>query len=80
MINLILKLPLTRLIQNGFTGEVKTGEARKAGFSWFLVHFNLDLQNDFMLQCLNLRKIDEIETGISRTKEALNLIYELGCT
>jgi len=37
-----------------------------------LVHFNPDLQNGFTLQCLNLRKIDEAEAGISRAKEALN--------
>ena len=72
MINLILKSPLTRLIQNGFIGEAKAGEARKAGFSWLLVHFNPDLQNGFTLQCLDLRKIDEAETGINRAKEALN--------
>jgi len=61
------KSPLARLIQNGFTGEV-----RKTGFFRLLVHFNSGLQNGFTLQCLNLRKIDEAETGISRAKEALN--------
>ena len=66
-----IKPPLARLIQNGFTGEAKAGEARKTGFSWLLVHFNPDLQNDFTLQCLDLRKIDEAEAGISRAKEAL---------
>jgi len=64
---------LARLIQNGFTGETKAGEARKTGFSWLLVHFNLGLQNGFTLQCLDLRKIDEAEAGISRAKEALSL-------
>ena len=34
------KPPLPRLIQNGFTGEDKAGEARKTGFSRLLVHFN----------------------------------------
>jgi len=62
---------LARLIQNGFTGEVKAGETRKTGFSRLLVHFNSGLQNDFTLQCLNLCKIDEAEAGISRAKETL---------
>jgi len=62
---------LTRLIQNGFTGEAKVGEARKTGFFRLLVHFNPSLQNGFLLQCLDLRKIDE--DGISRAKEALRL-------
>ena len=35
-----------------------------------LVHFNPGLQNGFTLQCLDLRKIDEAEAGISRAKEA----------
>ena len=55
--------PLARLIQNGFTGEAKAGEARKTGFSRLLVHFNPDLQNGFTLQCFNLRKINEAEGG-----------------
>ena len=63
---------MARLIQNGFIGEAKAGEARKTCFSWLLVHFNLDLQNDFTLQCLDLRKIDEAETDISHDKETLN--------
>jgi len=63
---------LTRLIQNGFTGEAKAGEARKIGFFRFLIHFNPGLQNDFTLRCLNLRKIDEAEADISHAKEALN--------
>ena len=67
------KPPLAWLIQNGFTGEAKAGEARKTGFSRLLVHFNPGLQNVFTLQCLDLRKIDEAEAGISRAKEALNL-------
>jgi len=65
---------LARLIQNGFTGEAKAGEARKTGFSRLLVHFNPGLQNGFTLQCLDLRKIDEAEAGISRAKEALTLM------
>jgi len=64
---------LARLIQNGFTGEAKAGEARKTGFSRLLVHFNPGLQNGFTLQCLDLRKIDEAEADISRAKEALNV-------
>jgi len=64
------KPPLARLIQNGFTSEAKAGEARKTGFSQLLIHFNPGLQNGFMLQCLNLRKIDEAD--ISRAKEALS--------
>ena len=67
-----LKPFLARLIQNGFTGEAKAGEARKTGFFRLLVHFNPSLQNDFTLQCLDLRKIDEAEAGISRAKKALN--------
>jgi len=55
----MLKAFLTRLIQNGFTGEAKAGEARKTDFFWLLVHFNPGLQNGFTLQCLDLRKIDE---------------------
>ena len=66
-----LQPPLVQLIQNGFTGEAKAGEARKTGFSRLLVHFNPGLQNGFTLQCLDLRKIDEAEAGISRAKEAL---------
>ena len=46
---LVLKLPLAWLIQNGFTGEAKASDARKTGFSWLLVHFNLGLQNGFTL-------------------------------
>ena len=65
---------MARLIQNGFTGEAKAGEAKKTGFFRLLVHFNLGLQNGFTLQCLDLRKIDEAEAGISHAKEALNLI------
>jgi len=65
---------LARLIQNGFTGEAKAGEARKTGFSRLLVHFNPGLQNGFTLQCLDLRKIDEAEAGISRAKEALSVL------
>ena len=57
---------MARLIQNGFTGE-----ARKTDFSRLLVHFNPGLQNDFTLQCLDLRKIDEAEVDIGRVKEAL---------
>jgi len=45
----ILSPPLARLIQNGFTGEAKVGEARKTGFSRLLVHFNPGLQNGFTL-------------------------------
>ena len=71
--NHLLKPPLARLIQNGFTGEAKAGEARKTGFSQLLVHFNPGLQNGFTLQCLDLCKIDEAEAGISRAKEALNV-------
>jgi len=63
---------LARLIQNGFTSEAKASEARKTGFSRLLVHFNPGLQNGFTLQCLDLRKINEAEAGISRAKEALN--------
>ena len=69
----VLKDSLARLIQNGFTGEAKAGEARKTGFSRLLVHFNPGLQNGFTLQCLDLRKIDEAEADISRAKEALNV-------
>jgi len=65
----LLKPPLTRLIKNGFTGEAKTGEARKTDFFRLLVHFNPGLQNGFTLQCLDLRKIDKAEAGISRAKE-----------
>jgi len=61
---------LARLIQNGFTGEAKTDEARKTGFSRLLVHFNPGLKNGFTLQCLDLRKIDEAKASISRAKEA----------
>ena len=61
-----LKPPLARLIQNGFTGEAKAGEARKTGFFRLLVHFNPALQNGFTLQCLDLRKIDEAEADINR--------------
>jgi len=64
---------LAWLIQNGFTGEAKAGEARKTGFFWLLVHLNSGLQNDFTLQCLDLRKINEAEAGISHAKEALNI-------
>ena len=64
----IIKPHLAQLIQNGFTGE-----ARKTGFSRLLVHFNPGLQNGFMLQYLDLRKIDEVEAGISRAKEALSI-------
>ena len=68
-----VKPPLARLIQNGFTGEVKAGETRKTGFSRLLVHFNSGLQNDFTLQCLNLCKIDEAEAGVNRAKEARSM-------
>ena len=68
-----LKPPLARLIQNGFTGEAKAGEARKTSFFRLLVHFNSSLQNGFTLQCLDLCKIDEAEAGINRAKEALNI-------
>jgi len=44
-----VKPPLARLIQNGFTGETKAGEARKTGFSWLLVYFSPGLQNGFTL-------------------------------
>ena len=67
-----LQRPLARLIQNGFTGEAKAGEAKKTGFSRLLVHFNPGLQNGFTLQCLDLRKIDEAEADVSRAKEALS--------
>ena len=60
-----LKTPLARLIQNGFIGEAKAGEARKTVFSRLLIHFNPGLQNGFMLQCLDLRKIDEAEADIT---------------
>jgi len=63
---------LARLIQNGFTGELKAGEARKTGFFRLLVHFNFGLKNGFTLQCLDLRKIDETEAGINRAEEALS--------
>jgi len=63
---------LARLIQNGFTSEAKAGEARKTGFSQLLIHFNPGLQNGFMLQCLDLRKIDEAEADINRAKQALS--------
>ena len=66
---------LARTIQNGFTGKAKTDEARKTGFFRLLVHFNPGLQNGFTLQCLDLRKIDEAEVGISRAKEVLNTPY-----
>ena len=69
----VFKLPLARLIQNGFTGEAKAGEARKTGFFGLLVHFNPGLQNGFTLHCLDLRKIDEAEAGISHAKEALSV-------
>jgi len=59
---------LARLIQNGFTGK-----ARKIDFSRLLVYFNPGLQNGFTLQYLDLRKIDEVEAGINRAKEALRL-------
>ena len=71
-ISFCFKPPLARLIQNGFTGEAKAIEARKIGFFWLLVHFNPGLQNGFTLQCIDLRKIDEAEAGISRAKEALS--------
>ena len=51
-----------------------TGEARKTGFFWLLVHFNSGLQNGFMLQCLDLRKINEAKAGISRDKKALIIL------
>ena len=69
----LLKPPLAWLIQNGFTGEAKAGEARKTGFFWLLAYFNLSLQNGFTLQFIDLRKIDEAEAGISRAKEALSI-------
>lgn len=47
--------------QNGFTGEVKAGEAKNSSFIQFLVHLNPDLQNGFTLQYLNLRKTYETE-------------------
>ena len=65
---------MARLIQNGFTGEAKAGEARKTGFSRLLVHFNPGIQNGFTLQCLDLRKIDKVEADISRTKETLSML------
>ena len=68
-----LQPPLTRLIQNGFIGEAKAGEARKTGFFQFLVYFNPGLQNGFTLQYINLRKIDEAEADVSRAKEALRI-------
>ena len=39
----VLKALLTRLIQNGFTSEVKVGEVRKTSFFQLLVHFYSDL-------------------------------------
>ena len=68
----IIKPHLAQLIQNGFTGE-----ARKTGFSRLLVHFNLGLQNGFMLPCIDLRKINKAEAGISRAKEGLNGVETL---
>ena len=68
-----LKPPLARLIQNGFTGEAKAGEAIKTGFFRLLIHFNPGLQNSFTLRCLDLRKIDKVEADTSRVKEALRL-------
>jgi len=67
---------LARLIQNGFTDEAKADEARKTDFFLLLVHFNPGLHNGFTLQCLDLRKIDEAEAGISRAKEALSLLAD----
>ena len=72
----VLKPPLARLIQNGFTGEAKAGEAKKTTFSRLLVHFNPGLPNGFTLQYLDLRKIDEAEAGINRAKEALNIRFK----
>jgi hypothetical protein len=37
------------LSQNGFTGEAKSGEVKKYGFTWLLIHFHPNLQNSFML-------------------------------
>jgi len=62
---------LVQLIQNGFTSEAKAGEARKTDISRLLIHFNPGLQNGFTLQCLDLCKIDEAETGISRAQQPL---------
>ena len=50
----------------------KADEAIKIVFFLLLIYFNSDLQNGFTLQCLDLRKIDEAEAGISRAKEALS--------
>ena len=74
---IFIKSPLARLIQNDFTGEAKAGEARKTGFSRLLVHFSPGLQNGFMLQCLDLRKIGKAEADISRAKEALNVLIHI---
>ena len=68
LVAITLKPSLARLIQNGFTGEV-----RKTGIFRFLVYFNPGLQNGFTLQCLDLRKIDKAEAGISRAKEVLHV-------
>ena len=63
---------MARLIQNGFISEAKAVEDRKTNIFRLLVHFNPGLQNDFTLQCLDLRKIDEAKAGISHAKEALS--------
>ena len=50
----------------------KSVKLEKLIFFWLLVYFNPGLQNDFTLQCLDLCKIDEAKSGISRAKEAIN--------
>jgi len=67
---------LARLIQNGFTGEAKAGEARKTGFFRFLAHFNPGLQNGFTLQYLNLCKIDKAKADISHAKYCQQLLLK----
>jgi len=49
----------------------KPVKPEKLVFFLLLVYFNFGLQNGFTLQCLDLRKIDEAEAGISGDKEAL---------
>ena len=60
---ILLRPPLARLIQNGFTGEAKAGEARKTGFSRLLVHFNPGLQNGFTYEA---KAGEARKTGFSR--------------
>ncbi|MDP1033970.1 hypothetical protein Q6314_27065, partial [Klebsiella pneumoniae] len=51
--------------RNGFTSEIKAGEANNSGFTQLLVHFSLSLQNDFTLQCLVVCKTGEAEVEMS---------------